>query len=188
MFANPSPYLLRPTRANPHPPLVNGFGGKIEPFETPISGAIRELHEESSLVTQPSSIHPAGYLLLRALSDPAAPDLWIHVYVATEWEGEPVESDEMRPQWFSVDELPLDGMWEETRGWMPELLERWCKGEGASVAHCVDFVGGEEKETGEWSIWHGLRDGLCKWGKMMEVDEWEEFVGVWEEAQVKVEA
>lgn len=31
----------------------------------------------------------------------------VHVYEAVSYEGEPEESEEMRPQWFRVTELPL---------------------------------------------------------------------------------
>lgn len=109
--------------------------------------------------------------------------MWIHVFIATEWTGEPVESDEMKPQWFGIDELPLGRMWEETTGWMPEMCRRWCNGERVAVEHCVDYWGGTERETGEWSEWEGMRGGVIRWVKQEEVEvkAWEEFVKHWEE-------
>lgn len=52
--------------------------------------------------------------------------------------GEPVETDEMRPQWFQVNELEAlyESMWPDDRHWYPLLLrgarfvfEGWFGGE-----------------------------------------------------------
>ncbi|TGZ83482.1 hypothetical protein EX30DRAFT_302665 [Ascodesmis nigricans] len=160
----------------------NGFGGKIEPGETPHDGALRELHEESFLHAVPESTHSTGSLLLRTHADTAALDLYIHVFIATEWTGEPVETDEMRPEWFDVDSLPLEDMWEETTSWMPGLLKRWVDGKRASVGHCVGFNGGMDKGTKEWSVWHGMGGGKIRWwDEEWSDDEWRLLVKEWEE-------
>lgn len=160
----------------------NGFGGKIEPNETSLAGAIRELHEESHLLASPESTIYAGALLLRTTADLTAPDLWIHVYICTEWSGQELETDEMRPEWFNVEELPLSQMWEETVSWMPGLLKRWVDGGRASVGHCVSFEGGNDPGTGEWSVWHGMTGGSIRWwdGENSQ-EEWELLVNEWEE-------
>ena len=36
--------------------------------------------------------------------------------------GEIAESDEMRPEWWQWDDIPLDSMWLDDRFWLPILL------------------------------------------------------------------
>ncbi len=96
----------------------NGAGGKCEPGETYLEAAIRECEEEIGVT--PTVIKPAGELHFYDLPDV---EHYAHVYVATEWEGEPVETEEMRPQWFNETDIPYDDMWPDDIEWMPLLLE-----------------------------------------------------------------
>jgi len=97
----------------------NGFGGKVEAGETIEKATARELEEEAGIVS--SEISKVGVLEFSFESEPKV--LEVHIYRATEFEGEPIESDEMRPQWFHVDEIPFDKMWSDDKYWMPLLLE-----------------------------------------------------------------
>jgi 8-oxo-dGTP diphosphatase len=38
------------------------------------------------------------------------------------WCGTPVESEEMAPSWFHVDEIPYEEMWDDDRHWLPHVL------------------------------------------------------------------
>ncbi len=44
------------------------------------------------------------------------------VFRATRFSGEPTETDEMRPCWFSHSEVPFDKMWADDPYWYPLLL------------------------------------------------------------------
>eukprot|EP01125_Pyxidicula_operculata_P018836 TRINITY_DN6741_c0_g1_i3.p1 TRINITY_DN6741_c0_g1~~TRINITY_DN6741_c0_g1_i3.p1 ORF type:complete len:102 (-),score=12.39 TRINITY_DN6741_c0_g1_i3:119-424(-) len=44
------------------------------------------------------------------------------IFVSTKWVGDPIESDELKPQWFDFDSIPYDGMWQDDRIWLPEVL------------------------------------------------------------------
>ena len=35
----------------------------------------------------------------------------VYVYLCDEWEGESMESEEMKPQWFSIADIPYSKMW-----------------------------------------------------------------------------
>ncbi len=39
------------------------------------------------------------------------------------WEGEPVESEEILPQWFNKQDLPLNSMWSDAKYWLPKVLQ-----------------------------------------------------------------
>ena len=47
----------------------------------------------------------------------------VHVYFVESWKGEPKESEEMRPDWFSVNELPFQSMWSDDIFWLPEVIK-----------------------------------------------------------------
>lgn len=46
----------------------------------------------------------------------------VHVFKSNNFIGEPMESQEMKPQWFHVDEIPFKEMWSDDKHWMPLLL------------------------------------------------------------------
>ncbi len=96
--------------------LYNGFGGKIEVDETPVAAAARELWEESGLTVSVASLQLMGHIYFPHVQ------LRMHVFVATAWDGLFAESDEMRPQWFSMIDLPYDQMWSTDRDWLPYVL------------------------------------------------------------------
>ncbi|KAF9972069.1 Nudix (Nucleoside diphosphate linked moiety X)-type motif 1 [Actinomortierella ambigua] len=100
--------------------LWNGFGGKVEPGETVKQGAARELQEEAGLTVKDEDLVKAGLLLFVFENDPVG--LEVHVYMTEKYSGEPAECDEMRPQWFSFDDIPYNSMWEDDRLWLPSLL------------------------------------------------------------------
>ena len=43
-------------------------------------------------------------------------------FMCRSWEGRPVESDELTPEWFRLDALPLDRMWDDAKHWLPHAL------------------------------------------------------------------
>ncbi len=46
----------------------------------------------------------------------------VYVYFAKNWQGEPKETEEMRPKWFKFSELPFDEMWSDDKFWLPKVL------------------------------------------------------------------
>ncbi|MCU1529060.1 MAG: hypothetical protein JWP75_2823, partial [Frondihabitans sp.] len=37
--------------------------------------------------------------------------------------GDPYPSDELDPEWFDLDKLPLDEMWDDAKYWLPGVLD-----------------------------------------------------------------
>lgn len=96
----------------------NGFGGKLHPDESIEEAARREVQEEAGIVVD--NLDFAGQLtFFYATPEP----IEVHVFRAKNFSGEPTESEEMRPQWFSIDALPFDEMWPDDRYWFP-LFEK----------------------------------------------------------------
>ena len=99
--------------------IWNGFGGKLEPGESVEDAAKREVLEEAGLNV--ISLEKIGIINFEFIGDPQT--LEVNIFKISSFEGEPVESDEMKPQWFHVDEIPFDQMWPDDKYWFPLFLE-----------------------------------------------------------------
>ncbi|CAM6123966.1 unnamed protein product [Calypogeia fissa] len=47
----------------------------------------------------------------------------VHVYHVSEILGEPCETEEMEPRWFTESEIPYETMWSDDILWYPEFLK-----------------------------------------------------------------
>jgi 8-oxo-dGTP pyrophosphatase MutT (NUDIX family) len=98
-----------------------GFGGKIEAGETVTMAAVRELEEETGIKVLEEDLQRMAHLTFLF---PAKPD-WsqvVHAFLATRWDGDPVESAEMIPAWFAIDDIPFEQMWQDVSYWLPRVL------------------------------------------------------------------
>lgn len=99
----------------------NGVGGKLEPGETIEEALVRECQEEINVT--PFDCEQMALLNFEEFVEGEKRQMAVHVFVANAWEGEPEESEEMRPEWFPVQDLPLDTMWPDDEFWLPQVLE-----------------------------------------------------------------
>ncbi|KAL8619237.1 hypothetical protein ACOMHN_050018 [Nucella lapillus] len=97
----------------------NGFGGKVEKGETIMEGALRELKEESGLTGH--DLDEIGMLTFEFEGDPVL--LEVHVFSTTKYTGKVTESEEMRPQWFDIKDIPFSQMWSDDKHWFPLMLK-----------------------------------------------------------------
>lgn len=96
-----------------------GPGGKLEPGETPEVAIIREVAEETSMIVRdPQRV---GELVYPFPFRPAwSQKSW--VFLCRDWSGEAAESDELSPDWYPVDAVPVDRMWDDAKYWLADAL------------------------------------------------------------------
>jgi 8-oxo-dGTP diphosphatase/2-hydroxy-dATP diphosphatase len=99
--------------------FYNGIGGKQEPGEEMEQAAARECNEEINVI--PLETRHVGVLDFY-FEDINVPDQKVYVYICSEWDGHPTESEEMKPEWFKTSEIPYPKMWPGDNIWLPLVL------------------------------------------------------------------
>jgi 8-oxo-dGTP diphosphatase len=103
--------------------MIAGIGGRLEPGETSEQALQREIHEEVK-------VHIKRWKLVgRSVNlSPHKPthNLGVDIYVVSEFDGEPQETDVIAPLWVPKTELPLDRMWPDNRLTAPLVLQGEC--------------------------------------------------------------
>lgn len=95
----------------------NGVGGKVQEGETMDQAIRRETKEETSVdVKEISKIAEIVFHFPNNISW----NMW--AYFCENWNGEPTESEEMNPKWYSVSEIPYQSMWPDDEFWLPQAL------------------------------------------------------------------
>ena len=98
--------------------LVNAPGGHIELAETAQEAAIREFKEETELdIFDPVLVGRLNFQFKDGLSERG------YVFFSHTYSGTPKETEEARPFWCPVSEMPYDKMWEDDQYWLPLALE-----------------------------------------------------------------
>ena len=100
----------------------NGVGVKAKEGEAVEMAAVREIEEEIGVRVAPEDLQPVGSLHFRFQDNPD----WeqdCRIFIIRRWQGEPVESEEMRPLWYGQGNLPFEQMWVDDPHWLPFVLE-----------------------------------------------------------------
>lgn len=96
----------------------NGFGGKVKDGEVIEAAARRELQEEAGLEVVRLVYRGVINFTFVGRSE----ILEVHFFSTSEFSGEPRETEEMKPQWFDVKDIPYEAMWPDDRYWLPLML------------------------------------------------------------------
>lgn len=96
---------------------VNGPGGRLDPGESPLQAAVREVQEE--LQVTPTGVQQCGELAFQFVDGFS---IFVYVFTAQDCEGEPQETAEATPLWVPLAHIPYDRMWADDRLWFPLML------------------------------------------------------------------
>lgn len=100
----------------------NGVGGKVKDGESVRTAMVREIKEEIGVNVKEEDMQDAGTIEFQFKDNPD----WSQrcfVFIASVWNGEPSESEEMRPQWYLKNDLPFREMWVDDPHWLPIVLQ-----------------------------------------------------------------
>ena len=99
---------------------INAPGGRIEAGESALDCALRELEEELRVRARAEEVAELGELSFQFVDGYS---IHVHVYLATDFDGTPIETDEAIPLWTPRAELPYDEMWADDILWLPHVLD-----------------------------------------------------------------
>ncbi len=97
----------------------NGLEGKAKDGETIEGAALREMQEEAGIII--GSLEKVGIMDFEFEGNPET--LEVHIFHVKDFTGEMTESDEMKPRWFNINEIPFESMWPSDKLWLPVFLE-----------------------------------------------------------------
>lgn len=98
-----------------------GVGGKLKENETPEIAMIRETQEEINVT--PTKYEKVGLIELDEYYKGKKENVVFNLYMIYEWDGEPSESDEIKLEWFDINEIPFSKMFTDDKYWLPLVLE-----------------------------------------------------------------
>ncbi len=96
----------------------NGFGGKPEELETLEEAVKRETKEEADI--EVTNIEKIGIIDFEFQDSARA--IECHFFKADIEKGEPTETEEMKPKWFDIENIPYSQMWPDDQYWIPMFL------------------------------------------------------------------
>lgn len=96
----------------------NGYGGKIAEGETIEEAMIRELEEESGLRAKEWRKRGVNYFHFEG-----GEVIEVNIFEVTDYIGNPIETEEMKPRWFHKSAVPYHLMWPSDDQWFPLFLE-----------------------------------------------------------------
>jgi len=97
----------------------NGFGGKLAQGETIEQAAKREVFEEAGINC--NNLEKFGIIDFEFQGKPEI--LEVHFFKTTSFSGSITESEEMKPQWFNINNIPFEEMWPDDKYWIPLFVE-----------------------------------------------------------------
>jgi ADP-ribose pyrophosphatase YjhB (NUDIX family) len=100
--------------------VLNWVWGKVEWCESLDECMIREAKEEIWIeILEQEKVWVLHFYFPKEKSD------WnqsVHLYLVKSWSWDIIESDEIKPFWFSIDNIPYEKMWEDDIYWLPRIL------------------------------------------------------------------
>lgn len=123
---------------------LNGVGGKVQQGESVEESMVREAQEEIGVEIDQKDLEKVAEINFH-FPEKEGWDNFVHCFVARKWKGEPQESEEMKPFWFKISEIPFEKMWVDDIYWLGRALT------GEKLKAEFFFVGAGES-VGKYNI------------------------------------
>lgn len=101
--------------------LWNSAWWKLDWCESMEECMIRELKEETNLEAKKEGIEMAGILYFHFPDNPEW-DNECHVFRINDFSWIAEETEEMRPEWYPLDQIPYEKMWKDDPIWLPRII------------------------------------------------------------------
>ncbi len=98
---------------------LNGPGGKVDLGEDGVACLVREGREELGIELFPELLEKIAVITFYARGEP---DFLVVVFRTKLTGREPVETADMVPHWFPLDEIPYKRMLESDKEWFPRAI------------------------------------------------------------------
>lgn len=129
----------------------NGYGGKVNENESFEEAAIREFFEETTVQLQRNEIQKVADLTYYAETNKDG-EWEIAVFTVPFQQHKIQETEEMKPGWFPLSDLPAQAMWIDQQHWLPALLTgNTLKGTFWFDAKEENLLKHQVEKTGRWS-------------------------------------
>ncbi len=122
----------------------NGIGGKQDPGETIEQAMIRETQEEIGVT--PTEYTLVGQIHFETWYKGDHVYMKLYIYNCSQFRGTPQTTAEMRPQWFTINNLPYDQMLADDKLWYPYYLR------GQKFVGEVKFTQQGQMEHSQFSV------------------------------------
>ena len=97
-----------------------GIGGKQDPGETNEQAMVRETQEEIGVT--PIDYRHIGEIYFDMWYKGEHVNMNLNIYTCDKFVGEIKETDEMKPGWYDIDNVPYDRMLQDDLLWMPMAI------------------------------------------------------------------
>lgn len=100
---------------------LNGIGGKQDPNETIRQAMVRECIEEIGV--KPTRYELVGKIDFDTYYKGEHINMNMHIYKCYEYVGTITETDEIRPIWYNINNIPFERMLQDDLLWLPDILK-----------------------------------------------------------------
>ncbi len=94
---------------------------KVDKCENIENCMIREVKEETTIDVKINDLQIVWYIKFFFLDKPEW-DIEVNIFKILKFNWEAIETEEMSPDWYDINNIPYDKMWKDDIYWLPRVL------------------------------------------------------------------
>ncbi|CAN5191435.1 hypothetical protein BH09PAT1_BH09PAT1_6760 [soil metagenome] len=117
--------LLAESNYRPDKKTWNGITGFVTDTKKLDYDTSKILFDAIKVRTYASDLKKVGVMHLYTISDEHIQEkaLTQSIFICKKWQGEPRFAGNFRPRWYTFDTIPYDDMFEDTKEWLPKIID-----------------------------------------------------------------